>query len=399
MRKFALFTGMIALLIGSMITTHAQTIVTYVQRAEAAMILLQYTATNVDLRDTSGEPYPDLEDGMWYVPYVRKALATGLLMTEKTTGLVHPQQSVSRAEFLMMMTKVFGLTTNIPYQYVDVPVDSTAARVAGLAWRYALFPEDTHPDHLQPSLRITHQEANTAIVKLMKAEPSLQPHVGMFPIRASDIPTPLTGKAEDSLHSGAGTQTTLQAVVNAISPLTVKEAVLALLRSRVTIADQTRNDMIAALNDYRAQYKLAPLTSNAYLELAAQRHAHDMSTRGYFSHFTPEGRSYIDRIRSGGYLDVHPDSCTCSQQFNLGEGSETQGPDYLITGTQQCGCQPVFALGENLAKGQLTVEQVMKDWINSPHHRDNLLRPEFTEIGIGLYNDLWVQDFGKVTYQ
>lgn len=39
--------------------------------------------------------------------------------------------------------------------------------------------------------------------------------------------------------------------------------------------------------------------------------------------------------------------------------------------------------GENIAAGQDTALHVMDSWMNSPGHRQNILNPNFTEIGIG----------------
>lgn len=53
--------------------------------------------------------------------------------------------------------------------------------------------------------------------------------------------------------------------------------------------------------------------------------------------------------------------------------------------------------GENIARGQKTAQEVVKDWMNSPAHRANILRPEFTRICIGTYgygeSKFWVQEF------
>lgn len=53
--------------------------------------------------------------------------------------------------------------------------------------------------------------------------------------------------------------------------------------------------------------------------------------------------------------------------------------------------------GENIAKGQKTAKEVVEDWMNSPAHRANILRPEFTRICIGIYgygeDKYWVQEF------
>ena len=42
------------------------------------------------------------------------------------------------------------------------------------------------------------------------------------------------------------------------------------------------------------------------------------------------------------------------------------------------------SIGENIAFGQETSEEVMKDWMNSPGHRSNILSNSYTEIGVGV---------------
>ncbi len=53
--------------------------------------------------------------------------------------------------------------------------------------------------------------------------------------------------------------------------------------------------------------------------------------------------------------------------------------------------------GENIARGQQSARQVVNDWMNSPAHRANILRPEFTYIVIGVTgngtNKYWIQEF------
>ncbi|HEV2122917.1 MAG TPA: CAP domain-containing protein [Chloroflexota bacterium] len=77
-----------------------------------------------------------------------------------------------------------------------------------------------------------------------------------------------------------------------------------------------------------------------------------------------------------------------------------------------CGPEPEFAkraassgytgwtrLGENIAAGQRTPEEVVASWMNSPGHRANILNPDFNEIGVGLVRAgkmgaYWTQMFG-----
>ena len=54
--------------------------------------------------------------------------------------------------------------------------------------------------------------------------------------------------------------------------------------------------------------------------------------------------------------------------------------------------------GENIAYGQPTPEAVMETWMNSAGHRGNILNGQFTDIGVGYYENgsgvgYWVQVF------
>lgn len=59
-----------------------------------------------------------------------------------------------------------------------------------------------------------------------------------------------------------------------------------------------------------------------------------------------------------------------------------------------------WIVGENLAAGQQSPAQVFADWMNSPCHRENIVNPAFTELGVGVrvggqYGTYWVQEFGR----
>ena len=59
----------------------------------------------------------------------------------------------------------------------------------------------------------------------------------------------------------------------------------------------------------------------------------------------------------------------------------------------------VWTWGENLACNQQSPAQVMQAWMNSTGHRDSIINPSFTHIGISITRDsqghlYWVQVFG-----
>lgn len=44
-----------------------------------------------------------------------------------------------------------------------------------------------------------------------------------------------------------------------------------------------------------------------------------------------------------------------------------------------------YHIGENVAQGQSTPEEVVTDWMNSPEHRENILKVDYKYIGVGCY--------------
>ncbi|HSK76745.1 MAG TPA: CAP domain-containing protein [Thermoanaerobaculia bacterium] len=128
--------------------------------------------------------------------------------------------------------------------------------------------------------------------------------------------------------------------------------------------ERVRAEILAAVNAERKKAGAPPLRSNSLLDKAAQRHAQDMLSRGYFAHESLERKTVRERAREAAY-------------------------DWR-------------AIGENIAEGQFSVDEVMRTWMNSPGHRRNILDPAFKELGVGLalgrsgsgYRVLWAQAFG-----
>ncbi len=114
--------------------------------------------------------------------------------------------------------------------------------------------------------------------------------------------------------------------------------------------------VFALVNEERAAAGLPAYTWNRELGISAQLHAEDMVDQSYFSHTSPDGRTFDQRMRDAGY-----------------DG----GPR-----------------GENIALGQRSAEQVMGDWMDSDGHRRNILSSNSNEIGVGFLDNRWVQNFG-----
>lgn len=115
--------------------------------------------------------------------------------------------------------------------------------------------------------------------------------------------------------------------------------------------------VVALVNEARDLAGCKPLKVDDRVVEAARGHSTDMAERDYFSHTTPEGVGFAERMRAAGYPSPG---------------------------------------GENIAKGQRSAEQVMNSWMNSDGHRRNILNCGFTTIGVGLDTRAWTwtQNFG-----
>jgi len=129
-------------------------------------------------------------------------------------------------------------------------------------------------------------------------------------------------------------------------------------------------EVLKLTNDFRQKNGLKALVIDQNLEKAADKHSQDMANLDFFSHTGKDDTQPWDRTDAAGYE------------------SKT--------------------VGENIAVGYRTPQQVVDGWINSPGHRANMLNPAYNEIGIGYYflekdtgsvnyNSYWTQVFGKGT--
>ena len=98
-------------------------------------------------------------------------------------------------------------------------------------------------------------------------------------------------------------------------------------------------------NRERSIRGLPPVQVKYGLQYAAEKRSTDMIVRNYFAHVDPNGRDPFWWLRQNGMR--------------------------------------YQTAGENIALGQRTPEEVVRDWMNSPGHRANILNPRFGHIGVG----------------
>ncbi len=123
--------------------------------------------------------------------------------------------------------------------------------------------------------------------------------------------------------------------------------------------------LVELTNKKRNELGLSTLRYDPQLSQAAAQKAADMFSKNYWAHVAPDGGTPWDFIHGVGYV-------------------------YTVA-------------GENLAKNFNDSSGVVDAWMNSPSHRENMLRPQYQDVGFAVVNGklsgeettLVVQMFGK----
>ena len=121
-------------------------------------------------------------------------------------------------------------------------------------------------------------------------------------------------------------------------------------RARAAMA-QLEDAVVDRMNQIRRQHGLRPLRANGSLRTAAIAHSKDMGRRGYFEHDSISGTPFWRRI----------------ERFYPSRGFRS------------------WTVGENLLWGTDTYNAAfaVREWMNSPPHRENILSRQWREVGIG----------------
>jgi uncharacterized YkwD family protein len=163
-----------------------------------------------------------------------------------------------------------------------------------------------------------------------------------FAIPAGSASAAVTGTVFNISQGGPLSSVQLNTLLAANTPVHV---------STVNFASQ----VVKLVNIERSKRGLKALSSNPRAASVAMLKAKDMSNQKYFSHTSP----------------IYGSPFAMMKRFGI---------TYRYA-------------GENIAMGQKSPAEVMKDWMNSKGHRTNILSKNFKSIGVAYYKGEWVQHF------
>ncbi|MFC1612844.1 CAP domain-containing protein [Patescibacteria group bacterium] len=123
----------------------------------------------------------------------------------------------------------------------------------------------------------------------------------------------------------------------------------------------SKDSLIQLTNEQRQLNNFAVLRENSVLNNVGINKAKDILDKQYFAHTNPDGKPFYKWIDESGY-------------------------NYIYA-------------GENLAINFTESEDAVKAWMDSKLHRENILNPNYEEIGIGIMSGSFKNNFSIVVAQ
>jgi uncharacterized protein YkwD len=144
-------------------------------------------------------------------------------------------------------------------------------------------------------------------------------------------------------------------VQQAFSPPAAYQAKPVLPPPGIKYLEKVEELVFELTNQARLAKGLAPLSQDDELQQVARAFSNDMLVRRFFDHATPDGVDFAKRITEQYRHRV----------FVVGENIW-------------------FASGYDPANVQRTAKEIVEDWMTSPGHRENMLDPQYTHLGVGV---------------
>ncbi len=322
-----------------------------------------YLANNPDVAQVFGTNYKEafnhfviegLSNGLAASEYIESDSAGNTLDTARAIGLdsgeIIFRDSVGNSD----SDDFYSLNLNNSNSNLELVVNglSADADVELLAGSGEIIARAANPGNIDESLSVSNLEGGAYYVRIMQVNEAADTNYNL-----SLSVMPIEDESETIVLAES---TPVPASAMSLAPQSASTSVS---------SNPLINKVVRFTNSYRGEYGLQPLTLNSNLSNSAQTHSEDMALSDFFSHTGSDSSKVSDRTELAGYES--------------------------------------YFVGENIAAGYVTPEEVVRGWMNSSGHRENILNPNYQEMGVGYhylandtgeinYNTYWTQDFGAV---
>ena len=272
-----------------------------------------------------------------------------------------PQQFVTRAQAATMIGRALGLNgTKVVTPFPDVASDSVASGYIKEAAKLGII-KGYEDGTFRPNTVVTRGQLAIFLTRAFNLTKSSS--VKFSDVSSNSVAYPYIGyliAANITLGYDDGTFRPNAAVTRGQFAAFLTRT-LRFVNNEPTstqyVVSAYEKEVLRLVNSERAKEGIAPLTLHVKLSEVARLKSQDMKDKKYFDHISPTYGSPSDMM----------------QQFGISYS----------------------AVGENIAQGYRSPEDVVTGWMNSEGHRRNIMNPIYTQIGIGhiAEGNYWTQLF------
>lgn len=163
------------------------------------------------------------------------------------------------------------------------------------------------------------------------------------------------GRAGTPVADGTGGSMTQGPPPSTLGPAVPRPGAADVARSGITHADEIERAILDLVNQERAKAGANPLQLDSTLQATGREHSDDMLLRNFFAHEDPDGLSAADRIAR-----AHRQLIGLTGE-NIWMGVNT-----------------------DLSDQKKAAALIMDQWMHSSGHRDNILKKDYTHLGVGV---------------
>jgi uncharacterized protein YkwD len=128
------------------------------------------------------------------------------------------------------------------------------------------------------------------------------------------------------------------------------------------------------VNQRRMANDKSPLSFSDEISSIAEEHSEDMARNNYFSHEGPNGNDVGDRYKEAGY------KC----EIRIDDSRVARGGENILYTYYK---EPFVSMGKPTEYNNMKElsDGIVKQWLNSPTHRENMLKGYWEKEGIGVH--------------
>ncbi|MFY3791468.1 S-layer homology domain-containing protein [Ureibacillus sp. MALMAid1270] len=319
------------------------------------LIVLLSMSTTSTLASTKTTQFKDIPSNYWAKKEIDE-LVSKKIISGFSDGTFKPNKNMTRAETAVMIGKALNISIeNRPDpNFTDVNTSNSAYPYIVALTEEGVFAKATK---FNPNAFLTRSQMAKILVKAFNLK-------GTSSTTFNDVPkNHWAYSSVQTLVSVGVTSGTTSTTFNPNGYVTRAQMAAFVKRTldyqAVSEILPIANEVLKLVNAERAKVKVPPLKLNMGVTKVAQIKAQDMYDNDYFDHRSPTYGYASEMLK---YFGVDFDN-----------------------------------VAENAATGQLSAQEVVTDWMNSPGHRSNILDSYGTEIGIGVVQGekgtFWVQMF------